>query len=156
MIPNPRSKLWFISASISPPFAIFILLSIVYLSTATSDYYWDGITFALQIEKVSDDERGLSLLFHQNHLLYNAIGYLLYKASQAVGLDIRALTLLQVVNAFIGAFAVAVFFRLTERLKFSRYAAVVSSAALAVSAVWWKLSTDANAYILTVLIILVC
>jgi hypothetical protein len=133
-----------------------ILLAAVYLATLTSDYYWDGITFALQIEKVAKGERGASLLFHQNHLLYNAIGFVLYKAARVVGPGIRALPLLQVANALAGALAVAIFFRLAERVTLSRYAAAVASLAFAVSAAWWKMATDANAYILSILLILVC
>jgi hypothetical protein len=129
---------------------------IVYLATLTWDYYWDGITFALQIEKVADEGRTPSLLFHQNHLLYNALGYLFYKAAHAIGLSIRALTLLQIANACVGALAVGVFFRIAQRALLSQYAAIVCSAALAFSAAWWKISTDVNAYILTLLLILVC
>ncbi len=131
-------------------------LIIVYLATLTWDYYWDGITFALQIEKVANEGRAPSLLFHQNHLLYNALGYLFYKAAHAIGLSIRALTLLQIANACVGALAVGVFFRIAQRALLSRYAAIVCSAALAFSAAWWKISTDVNAYILTLLLILVC
>jgi len=132
-----------------------ISASLIYLATLTSDYYWDGITFALQIEKVAKGDRGIDLLFHQNHLLYNAFGYLLYQASHAAGFAIRAVNLLQMANALIGGSAVAVFFCMAERATRNRYAAVVCSAALSVSAAWWKISTDADAYILTALLVLI-
>ena len=139
-----------------PSRVMFTSLLLIYLATLTSDYYWDGITFALQIEKVAKGERGASLLFHQNHLLYNGIGYLVYTAEQAIGISLRALNLLQIMNAIAGAAAVGVFFRIAQRATGSRYAAVVCSFALALSAVWWKLATDADAYILSILLILVC
>lgn len=135
---------------------IVVPLIIVYLATLTWDYYWDGVTFALQIEKVANDGRGIQLLFHQNHLLYNALGYLFYKSANAVGLSVRALTLLQIVNAFVGGLAVGVFFRIAQRALSSPYLAAVCSVALAVSAAWWKISTDVDAYILTLLLILIC
>jgi hypothetical protein len=135
---------------------IIASLVAVYLLTLTSDYYWDGITFALQIEKVADDDRGVYLLFHQNHLLYNALGFLYYKAARILGLSVRALYLLQFANAFFGAMAVGVFFRIAERATRSVYIAIVCSIGLAVSAAWWKISTDANAYILTILLIMIC
>jgi Dolichyl-phosphate-mannose-protein mannosyltransferase len=140
------------------PITITLVISFIllYLATLTADYYWDGITFALQIEKVARTERGAALLFHQNHLLYNALAYLPYSLLQASGLTVRALYLLQVANVFAGAAAVAVFFRLAERVTRSRYAAIVSSVALAVSAVWWELTTDANAYMVSILLILIC
>jgi Dolichyl-phosphate-mannose-protein mannosyltransferase len=140
----------------STTLTIVISFILIYLATITADYYWDGVTFALQIEKVARMERGAALLFHQNHLLYNALAYLPYCLLQASGLAVRALYLSQVANAFAGAAAVAVFFRMAERLTRSRYAAIVSTAALAFSAVWWKLATDANAYMLSILLILIC
>lgn len=140
----------------STTLTLIISFVLLYLATLTADYYWDGITFALQIEKVARMERGAPLLIHQNHLLYNALVYLPYCLLQASGLAVRALYLSQVANAFAGAAAAAVFFRMAERLTRSRYAAIISTAALAFSAVWWKLATDANAYMLSLLLILIC
>jgi len=138
------------------PRGILTLFALIYLATLTSDYFWDGITFALQIEKVTKGERGLSFLFHQNHLLYNALGYLLYISVRSLGLSFRALTILELANVVIGAIGVGLFFQLVERVTRSRYWATVCSMALAVSATWWKLSTDADAYIPAVVLILLC
>src|SRR5262249_26935969 len=138
------------------PRGIFTLFALIYLATLTSDYFWDGITFALQIEKVAKGERGIALLFHQNHLLYNAFGYLLYTSVRSLGLSVRALTILELANVIIGAIGVGVFFQLAERVTGSRYGAALCSIALAVSAAWWKLSTDADAYIPAVVLILLC
>lgn len=135
--------------------SIFISIASVYLATLTWDYYWDGITFALQIEKVARADARVALLFHQNHLLYNALGYLAYCALTAVGLGVRALYLLQVANALIGAGAILIFFRIALRATHSLYVAIVCTAFLAFSAAWWKISTDTNAYIATILLILV-
>jgi hypothetical protein len=63
---------------------------------------------------------------------------------------------LQIANAFAGAAAVGIFFRIAESLFRSRYVALTASAILAFSAVWWKLATDANAYVVSVLLILLC
>lgn len=131
-------------------------LVLLYLATLTADYYWDGITFALQIEKVARMERGASLLFYQNHLFYNALGYVAYDLIRALSFPPRALYVLQITNTFAGAAAIGVFFRLAESVSRSRYAAVISSAALAFAAVWWKLATDANAYVISILLMLTC
>ena len=141
---------------ISSPYAIAALFAFVYVLTLTSDYFWDGITFALQIEKVARGERGNELLFHQNHLLYNAFGYFSYCLARRVASSIQALTVLQVANVFVAAAGVGVFCRIAERVTRSRYAALVCSSALAFSATWWKLATDADAYVLSVLLILIC
>ena len=138
------------------PRSVTAVCFIIYLATLTSDYFWDGITFALQIEKVAKGERGVALLFHQNHLLYNAFGYLLFVSARSLGLSVRALTILELANVVIGAIGVGVFFQLVERVTRSRYWASVCSMALAVSATWWKLSTDADAYIPAVVLILLC
>jgi hypothetical protein len=132
-----------------------ISVMLIYLVTLTSDYYWDGITFALQIEKVAKADARVSLLFHQNHLVYNALGYLAYRALNTAGLSIRALYLMEIANALIGAASVLVFFRIALRATRSLYVAIVSTAFLAFSAVWWRISTDADAYIATILLILV-
>ena len=128
----------------------------MYSATLTSDYYWDGVTIALQIEKVAKAERGVELLFHQNHLVYSFFGYVLYRITQALGFSIRALQVLQIANAIVGAIAVGVFYRLAFHVTRSRAVAILSAAALAFSAVWWKLATDANAYIISILLILIC
>lgn len=137
-------------------FIILSSLTLVYLATLTKDYYWDGITFALQIEKVSTMERGVAVLFHQNHLIYTAVGYLLHVMVGAFGIPARALCVLQITNAFAAAVAVGIFFYTAERLTRSRYIATISSMVLAFSAVWWKLATDADAYILSILLMLIC
>jgi hypothetical protein len=131
-------------------------VALIYGLTPTADYYWDGITFALQIEKVAAGVRGASLLFHQNHLLYNAFGYLIYCAAHAVGLTTRALTLLQWANTLLAAFAVGTCFRIAERILRNHYIAVICAASFAVSVAWWKLATDADAYVLSILLVLLC
>jgi hypothetical protein len=133
-----------------------IALGFVYLVTRTHDYYWDGITFALQIEKVARGERGTSLLFHQNHLLYNAVGYLMYRASRLTGVNIRALSILQFANCAFAAAGAGVFFQITRRVFGRSYTALACSLFLGLSSVWWKLATDADPYILSVVFILVC
>lgn len=135
---------------------LVVFLAVIYLATLTADYYWDGITFALQIEKVAKAEWGAALLFHQNHLIYSGFGYVLYRITQELGFSIRALQVLQIANAIAGAIAVGVFFRLAFHVTRNHAAAMLSAAALAFSAVWWKLATDANAYTISILLILVC
>lgn len=127
----------------------------VYLLTPTFDYYWDGITFSLQIERVAEGGRS-AMLFHQNHLLYNAIGYSLLTVLREIDSGIRSLPLMQIANSVIGAIAVGVFYRIVEMITRSRYVSFVCAIALAVSAVWWKLATDVNAYMLSILLILLC
>src|ERR1051325_7499487 len=103
LIESPRSGLSALQRVLSSTFVLPTLIAaafgMLYLVTPTADYFWDGITFALQIEKVAGGERAPALLFHQSHLIYNLIGYLLYSSLNAIGLHARALTLLQAANA---------------------------------------------------------
>ena len=141
---------------IARPAGVAAIGALLYLATPTADYFWDGITFALQIEKVAGGERSAALLFHQSHLLYNAAGFLLYWSLNAVGLHARALTLLQAANALLSAAALAVFFSAARRVTRDLYRAFTCTAALAVFATWWKLATDADAYIPAILLVLLC
>ena len=144
------------SAVLASPYVIAAAVASVYLLTMTQDYFWDGITFALQIEKVARGERGNEMLFHQNHLLYNAFGYVAYRIARAASSGIRALTVLGIANVCIGSASIGVFYNIANRVTRNRYAAIVCSTALAFSATWWKLATDADAYMLSVLLILIC
>ena len=145
-----------VSRVISTPAIIGGSLALIYAMTLTANYFWDGITFASYIEKVAIGKAGADRLFHQNHLLYNVVGYVLYRGAGVAALSARALTVLQLANCAFGSFAIAVYFQIAERMMRNRYAAALSSIALGLSAVWWKLSTDADAYILAVLLILLC
>lgn len=145
-----------VSRVITTPVVIGGSLALIYVLTLTANYFWDGITFASYIEKVALGQDRAGRLFHQNHLLYDAVGYVLYRGARGAGLNVRALTVLQLANVAFGSFVIATFFQIAERVMRNRYAAVLSSIALGLSAVWWKLSTDADAYILAVLLILLC
>src|SRR6516225_8854964 len=99
-------------ALIRSPYFLSIGLGLLYLLTLTADYFWDGITFALQIEKAANGERGIDVLFHQSHLLYNALGYLILRCASAAGLTTRALSILQFANCVFAAAAIATFFHI--------------------------------------------
>ena len=145
-----------LSKVISTPVLIGFALALIYSLSLTSDYFWDGITFALHIEKVANGRGSARLLFHQNHLLYNALGYLLYSLNRVIGVKASALLVLQVANVVFASLAGAVFYQVAERMTRNRRAAAASSMALGLSAVWWKLSTDADSYILAALLLLLC
>ncbi|HEU4387474.1 MAG TPA: hypothetical protein VFV34_06730 [Blastocatellia bacterium] len=126
----------------------------LYLATPTRDYFWDGITFALQIRKAGTGR--LDLLFHQNHLLYNLFGFGLSGLGRILGLDVRTLSLLQIANSLIAAAGISTFYTTVKRVTGDRYAAGVAAGFLGVGATWWKLSTDADAYIAAVVLLIVC
>jgi len=131
---------------------VFIATVLGYLFLLTKNYYWDGIFFAQVIE---DAPRINATLIHPSHLIDQVFGYLAYRATRLVGLNVRALTVLQVLNCFLGAAAVVVFFRICVDCFKSRYVSFVCTALFAFSATWWRFATDANTYVPTVLVLLV-
>src|SRR5215217_456459 len=136
----------------SAPWLLFITIGLIYLLFPTRVYYWDGIVFAQAIE----DASGLNpSLVHPNHLIYNFVGYIFYKLLRSFGAEIRALTALQILNSLLSATCARVFFSILFDTLRSLYLAVCLTVLFAFSATWWKFSTDANAYIPSVLFLLI-
>src|SRR2546423_3169725 len=129
---------------------VVLLLNLLFL---TKNYYWDGVFFAQLIE----DAHGVNAsLLHPSHLLDQLFVYLVYRAVISAGIHARALTVFQVSNCFLSAVSASIFFRISARLFKSIYVSLTATAMFAFSATWWKFSTDADAYVLAVLLLLVC
>jgi hypothetical protein len=125
------------------PWTIFLLILAVYLAFLTKNYYWDGVVFAYVIEHA----KSAPMLLHPNHLLYNGVGYLFFKASGVLGSAMRALTVLQIANCLFSVLTAAVVFRILKESFGSLYIATVLTLLFGFSATWWRFSTDADAYI---------
>jgi hypothetical protein len=133
------------------PWIVFPGILLVYLLFPSMNYYWDGVFFA----RVIEDARGLDTsLLHPNHLLYNVVGYFLYKCARTLRLNWRAVEVLQFANSLASVLTAAVLFKFLSRCLQSNYFAWSLSLLFAFSATWWKFSTDANAYILSVVFLL--
>ncbi|MGO9261279.1 MAG: hypothetical protein ACLQU1_33965 [Bryobacteraceae bacterium] len=122
----------------------------VYLLLPTRNFYWDGVAFAIAIEK----QAGLRETLHPSHLLYIPAGVWLYGAAAALGLKIRALFLLQTVNSLLAGAAMLLVYRALRRRAVEEASAIAGALSFAFAATWWKFSTDANAYVPAVLLIL--
>jgi hypothetical protein len=130
---------------------MFAGILVSYLLLLTKNYYWDGIFFAQTIE----DARGLDAqLLHPNHLIYNVVGYLFYRAAHALGLQLRAVEVLQILNCFLGVVCAYVFFRILLECFKSVYLCALLTLTFALSATWWKFAADADSYIPSVLFLL--
>lgn len=134
--------------------SLFAAIFLLYAFFPTRTYYWDGVLFSLNIERVHGGELPAAALFHPNHLLYSALGYLLYKGFAACGLQVRAITVLQIVNIALGILAAWFVYGFARRLTNSAPVALFTVVLFAFGATWWKFSTDADAYIVTVLFLL--
>src|SRR5205814_379276 len=81
---------------------------------------------------------------------------LLWLGLKALGMNVRALTALQVLSSLTGAAAVAVLFCVLLELEVSLYPALCLSLAFAFSATWWKFATDASSYVPAIFLLLLC
>jgi hypothetical protein len=134
------------------PALLSLALLALYLALPTKVYYWDGIAFAQTIE----DAPGPSAsLLHPNHLIYNFAGYFFYRLLRMFGADVRAITALQILNSVLSAVCAAVLFLILKDVLRSVYLSVCMTLLFSLSATWWKFSTDANAYVPSVLFLLV-
>jgi hypothetical protein len=122
---------------------IFGSVLLLYLSFPTKNYYWDGVSFAQDVEEQNPGPWFL----HPNHLLYSPLGREVWLAANAVGIQARALPVLQVVSAVTGAATVAVLFLILLEVGASSYVASCLALAFAFSATWWKFATDADSYV---------
>lgn len=132
---------------------VFAVTLLSYILLLTKNYYWDGVFFAHTVENAP---RLNASLVHPSHLLDMVLQYVIYRVVLATGLQPRALTVMQVSNCIFAAVAACVFFRICLESFKSLYVSLVSTALFAFSATWWKFSTDANSYILAVLLLLAC
>lgn len=130
---------------------LFLLIAAVYLCFPTKNYYWDGITFAQAIEAAPQIHPSL---VHPNHLIYNLVGYVFYRALQLVGFNLRAVAALQILNAFCSALTAVLLFLILRGTLRSVYYAITLTLLFAFSATWWRFSTDADAYIPSILVLL--
>ena len=142
------------------PAAIPTVLSLgllaLYLAFLTKAYYWDGVVFAQAIEDVAGRAAPVSSLGHPNHLVYNFAGYFFYRLLRSLGLggDLRAITALQILNCFFSAGSATILFLILRNTLRSTYLPACLTLLFALSATWWKFSTDANAYIPSVFFLL--
>jgi hypothetical protein len=134
------------------PWIAFAAILLIYLLFPARNYFFDGIAFAQAIE---DARRLDTSLIHPNHLLYNVVGYLFYKLLQAVGIHLRSIQALQVMDGILSALSAYVLFRILRLSVRSLYLCWVLTLLFAFSATWWKFSTDADAYIPSVLFLLI-
>ena len=130
---------------------LWLLLPLaVYLLLPTRNYYWDGVAFAINVEKLLP----LRDVLHPNHLLYAAAHEWLYRAALLIGLKTRALFLMQFVNSLLAWGAVVLVYRALRRVALGIEAAVAGALAFAFAATWWKFATDADAYTPSIFLLL--
>jgi hypothetical protein len=128
-------------ARLRPGPALAVLFGIVYACFLTRNYYWDGLSFAIEIEHAQTWRD----LFNVHHLLYNFIGYGEYLL---LGRSVRVLYLMQWTNCVAGAILIWLVYRLLRSFEVPVVNSAAGAALLATAATFWKFTTDADSYIL--------
>ena len=127
----------------------------VYAVLPTKNYYWDGVSFAQDIEQAGrfgSPSFWLSLI-RPNHLLYDSIGFFVWTALRSLGFEIRAIAVLQAINMALAAACAGILQRTLLRITQSVYLSATLSLLFAFSAIFWRFATDADAYIPSVLLL---
>jgi uncharacterized membrane protein YecN with MAPEG domain len=130
--------------------ALLLVPLALYLAFPTRNFYWDGVRFAIEIEK----NLPLSALAQPNHLIYEVCGAWLYDAFDAMGFPIRALYLMQAANCLLAGLAVILLYRILRGKGWTNERSLIAACIFGFSATWWKFATDANAYVPSVLLLL--
>ncbi|MGH9663946.1 MAG: hypothetical protein ACRD9L_05955, partial [Bryobacteraceae bacterium] len=116
----------------------------VYLLLPTRMYYWDGVSFAIDIEKA----RGpADPLFHRHFLVYKILANWMYRLFQWAAHPVRALYVMQAANALLAAACVALVFLILRRMTLSTAASAALALLFAFSATWWRFATNVDSYI---------
>jgi hypothetical protein len=131
----------------------FFLIVFVYALFPTKTYYWDGVLFSLNVEGVQQNRLPVGMLFHPNHLLYSAAGYVFYGLLVRLPVSIRALTMFQAINILLSGACAVLIYTLASKIARSRAIATLACVLFAGGATWWRFSTDANSYITTIFLL---
>src|SRR5208283_2678953 len=95
-----------------------VVVFTTYAVLPTQNYYWDGVSFAQDIEQAGGfgSPSFWHSLIRPNHLLYDSVGYVVWIALRSLGLQFRAITVLQVINMALAAVCVYILQRTLLRL----------------------------------------
>ena len=126
-----------------PTALIFCGTLALYWGTRTHANTFDAISYANQFGRLYPRTGDLRWLFHPHHLLFNALGYVLWRAARMFGYRGGSLVVLQSLNAVLGAGGVAVYYITLRRLvQRSRGLPLLIALGLALSFGYWICATD--------------
>ena len=126
-----------------PTGLLFLGTLALYWGTRTQANTFDAVSYANQIAHLYPRSGDPRWLFHPHHLLFNALGYFLWRASAGLGYAGGSLVVLQSLNVTLGAGGVAVFYLTLRRLlQRSRWLPLLISLGLAFSFGYWICAAD--------------
>jgi len=113
---------------------VFIAFLLLYLPFLSIDYDANGVIEAMNLES------GARL--SPNHILYGVLGRALYTVAHAAGYQGKSLLVIQILDAFCGALAVALACAAFGKLRASKRAALAAASLWGTSFIFWYYSTD--------------
>ena len=113
----------------------------VYLLTRTHLNTFDAVAYANQIGLAQETGK-LRPLFHPHHLLFNALGFAVWRTARWTGFTGGPLVVNQTMNAVLGAWGVGLFYAMLRRLQPVGSGPVALAIGLAGSFGWWICATD--------------
>lgn len=120
----------------------------LYASTLSKAFVFEGLARAMPIELGQGPQ-----LLSGNYLAYGPLGSAFHALMTLAGSQAPAVVSLQRLDALLGGAGLAVFFLIQRELGVARAAALCWTAALGATLGWWTWSTDAQAYILSALLL---
>ena len=130
---------------------LFFLILAIYLLWPTRDFYWDGVAFAIDIEKAAQFP---TPLLHPNHLIYNPLGFMIFELARLLVPSTRALFVLQGLDSLLAAASALLVYYIVRGSGAARWMAATWTLLFAFSATWWKFATDGDAYIASIFFLL--
>ena len=120
---------------------LFLGTLAVYWLTRTHLNTFDAVAYANQIGLAAQTGK-LRPLFHPHHLLFNALGFGIWRLARMLGYGGGPLVTNQSLNAVLGAWGIALFYGLLRRLQPSGVRPLLIALGLAGSFGWWICATD--------------
>ncbi len=126
-----------------PAALLFFGTLLLYWNTRTSANTFDAVSYANQIAHLYPRTGDPRWLFHPHHLLFNALGYVLWRFAGLLGFQGGSLVVLQSVNAVLGASGVVIhYFTLRRLLQRSHGLPFLIALGFALSFGCWICATD--------------
>jgi len=127
-----------------PLVILFLEALALYLCTRTHLNTFDAVSYA-SLMAIHRNAPGSSVawMFHPHHLLFNAVGYFCYKTALGLGYTGNSLSVMQIVNSFLGALGLAIFYSALRRiLPREEGLALLIALAFGCSFGYWICATD--------------
>lgn len=122
---------------------LFLGCLLVYCLTPTHRSTFDAVSYANQIAHLYPRTGDAHWLFHPHHLLFNAVGYVLWRAARVLGYVGGPLPVLQSLNAVLGAAGAVLLYRILRGLmRRSHWLPFLLSLGLALTFGYWVCATD--------------